>query len=162
MFISGIYAVFRTSDHARHPIMSAFAGTGENVWTYVNLTHETVWFCASFVVRRSDTCAWPETMLLSKAEQVVDLCSNFGSLIEMTRLMLVSPGRMNNTEDWLMEPLGEIWRGQDPAHGGEVFVYTLLDGRQYVDSVHTVLHSDLQELECIVNLTGHAKTHPER
>ncbi|MBL8405807.1 MAG: hypothetical protein JNL16_14780 [Dechloromonas sp.] len=142
--------------------MSAFAGTGENVWTYVNLTHETVWFCASFVVRKSDSSQWPETMLLSKAEQVVHLYRNFGSLIEMTRLMLVSPGRMNNTGDWLMEPLGEIWRGQDPAHGGEIFVYTLLDGRQYVDSVHTVLRSDLLELECIVNLTEHAKSDLER
>lgn len=132
--------------------MSALAGKGEHVWTYVNLTHETVWFCASFVVRKSDTCAWPETMLLSSVEQVAEVCCNFRELIEVTRLMLVSPGRMNKTDDWLMEPLREIWCGRDPNHGDKIYVYTLVDGRHYVDSIRPVEYSDLQDLECVVSI----------
>jgi hypothetical protein len=132
--------------------MSALAGKGEHVWTYVNLTHETVWFCVSFVVRKSDTCAWPETMLLSSVEQVAEVCRNFRELIEVTRLMLVSPGRMNETEDWLMEPLREIWCGRDPTHGDKVFVYSLADGRHYVDSIRAVERAHLQDLECVVSI----------
>lgn len=132
--------------------MSALAGKGEHVWTYVNLTHETVWFCASFVVRKSDTCAWPETMLLSSVEQVAEVCRSFRELIEVTRLMLISPGRMNETEDWRMEPLREIWCGRDPGHGDKVFVYTLVDGRHYVDSIRAVECSELLDLECVVSV----------
>ncbi len=132
--------------------MSALAGKGEHVWTYVNLTHESVWFCASYIVRKSDACAWPETVLLSSAEQVTDVCRNFRELIEVTRLMLVSPSRMNKSDDWLMEPLREIWCGRDPGHGDKVFVYTLADGRQYVDSIRPVECSELLDLECIVSI----------
>lgn len=138
--------------------MSALAGKGEHVWTYVNLTHETVWFCASFVVRKSENCAWPETMLLSSAEQVVDVCRNFRERIEVTRLMLVSPSRMNETEDWLMEPLREIWCGRDPGHGDKVFVYTLDDGRHYVDSLRAVECADLLDLECVVSIRESEQT----
>lgn len=144
--------MFRTSDHARHPVMSALAGKGEHVWTYVNLTHESVWFCASYIVRKSDTSAWPETVLLSSAEQVSEVCRNFRELIELTRLMLVSPSRMNKSDDWHMEPLREIWCGRDPVHGDKIFVYTLADGRNYVDSIRPVECSELQDLECVVSI----------
>jgi hypothetical protein len=138
--------------------MSAFAGKGEHVWTYVNLTHETVWFCASYVIRKPDTCAWPETMLLSSVEQVTEVCRNFRELIEVTRLMLVSPGRMNKTDDWLMEPLKEIWCGRDHRHGDKVFVYTLVDGRHYIDSIRAVEYSELLDLECLVGIMENEET----
>jgi hypothetical protein len=132
--------------------MSALAGKGEHVWTYVNLTHETAWFCASYVLRNSDTCPWTETMLLSSAEQVAEACCSFRELIKVTRLMLVSPGRMNETDDWLMEPLREIWCGRDPKHGDKVYVYALADGRRYVDSISAVDCSELQDFECLVSV----------
>jgi hypothetical protein len=152
VFIFAINTVFRTSDHARHPVMSALAGKGEHVWTYVNLTPENVWFCASFIVRKSDRCAWPETMLLSSVEQVVEVCRDFKELIEASRLMLVSPSQLNKTDDWQMEPLREIWCGRDPDHGDKVFVYTLVSGRQYIDSIRAVEYAELQDLERVVSI----------
>lgn len=138
--------------------MSALAGRGEHVWTYVNLTHETVWFCASYVGRKQDACAWPETMLLSSVEQVTEVCCKFRERIEVTRLMLVSPGRMNKTDDWLMEPLKAIWSGRDPRHGDKVFVYTLIDGRQYIDSIRAVEYTELLDLQCLVGIMEHEQT----
>lgn len=138
--------------------MSALAGKGENVWTYVNLTHQTVWFYASYVVRKPDTCAWSETMLLSSVEQVTEVCRNFRELIEVTRMMLVTPGRMNKTDDWQMEPLKEIWCGRDPKHGDKVFVYILVDGRHYVDSICAVEYSELQDLECLISIMEYQQT----
>lgn len=144
--------MFRTSNHARHPVLSSFAGKGECVWTYVNLTQETVWFCATYENRASADCSWPETILLSTIEQVVELCHDFSERVEVTQLMLVSPGQLNKSEKWIMEPLREIWRGQDPHHGDTVHVFALQDGRHYVDAIHAVERDKLQGLKCVVCL----------
>lgn len=144
--------MFRTADHARHPILSSFAGKGEHVWSYVNLTHETVWFCASYIVHKSDTCAWPETLLLSKVEQLTDLYRNFKGLIEVTRLVVVTPPRINKTSDWHMDPLREIWCGRSPRYDENVFVYRLDDGCEYIDAPYPLEYTDLLEPQCIVSV----------
>lgn len=146
--------MFRTSDHSRHPVLSALAGPGGHVWSYVNLTHEKAWFFASYLVRKSDTSTWPETILLSSVDQVSELCRGFSDTIENTRLMLVSPVRVNQTDTWLMEPLKEVWCGRDPMYDDDVFVYKLVDGRQYLDSKRAVDASVLVGLNCKVCITG--------
>lgn len=145
--------MFRTSDHSRHPVLSALAGRGGHVWSYVNLTHEKVWFYASYWIRKSETSAWPETILLSTADQVGELFHGFREQITDTRLMLVSPGRVNQTDDWLMEPLKEIWCGREPVHQDKVFVFVLIDGRRYIDAKRAVGYAELLDLECIVSIT---------
>lgn len=146
--------MFRTSDHSRHPVLSALAGPGGHVWSYANLTHEKVWFYASYQVRKSETSAWPETILLSSVDQVSELYRGFQGLIEDVQLMLVSPGRVNHSDAWKMDALKEIWCGRDPESQDSVFIYELDDGRRYIDSHRAVDCSELLELECIVSTAG--------
>lgn len=143
--------MFRTSDHARHPVLSALAGQGGHVWSYVNLTQDKVWFYASYQVRKSEMGTWPETILLSAVDQVRELCRGFDGVIENIELMLVSPGYVNQTDAWKMDPLHEIWCGQDPKHRNNIFVYVLSDGRRYIDSQQVVDCSELVGLERIVS-----------
>jgi hypothetical protein len=143
--------VFRTSDHARHPVLSALAGPGGHVWRYANLTHEKVWFYASYEVQKTETSAWPETILLSSVDQVKELYNGFQGVIDDVKLMLVSPGSVNRTAAWKMDPLSEIWCGRDPESQDNVFVYGLVDGRRYIDSHRVVDCSELLDLERIVS-----------
>lgn len=82
----------------------------------------------------------------------MELCHDFSERVEVTHLMLVSPGQLNKSEKWVMEPLREIWRGQDPHHGGTVHVFSLQDGRHYVDAIHAVERDELHGLVCLVSL----------
>ena len=82
---------------------------------------------------------------------VVNSWNSYAQITEDDKILFPA-GRMNETEDWLMEPLREIWCGQDPKHGDKVFVYTLVDGRHYVDSIRAVECSELQDLECVVSI----------
>lgn len=147
-------SVFRTSEHSRHPILSALSGRNEHVWSYVNLTHEKPWFYASYIVKKSETIIWPETILLSAVEQVKELFCGFRELLENRSLLLVSPDRVNQTGNWQMEPLKEIWSAFDPVHQDKVFVYVLANGRRYIDSNAPVDFPALQDCQCIVSTTS--------
>lgn len=120
--------MFQTAASTRHPLMSAVAGEDQHVWTQVLLTTNQPWFYASFS-RKADEISMTETILLSLPPQVIDLLKRDGTDITVKQLMLVSPGHVNKTGTWKMDPLREIWRGRPSTENRNVFHYVLEDGR---------------------------------
>jgi len=126
--------MFLTTPSDRHPIKSAIAGHGCDVWTHISLTIDFPWYCLSYSSPPDATLGISGTEFLSKADQVAEFLSHTNSSIQVDQLLLVSPPRLNRTKQWQMELLSEVWRGQITDNGLYVHLYVLQDGRRYVDA----------------------------
>lgn len=124
--------------------MSAIAGEGKHVWTFVGLVVNRPWFLVTYS-REGEGC---ETLLLSSVDQVVDVLAKHRQEINVDQLQLVSPKSLNRSENWLMEPLSEVWRSA--AENDKVMVYYLEDGRCYIDSFRLPESSQTGDLACII------------
>lgn len=127
-------SMFLTTPSDRHPIKSAIAGHGCDVWTHITLTVDFPWYCLSYSRRPGATVGVTGTEFLSKPDQVAEFLSQTDSIIQVDQLLLVSPPRLNRTSHWQMELLAEVWRGRFKDSGFYVHVYILQDGRRYVDA----------------------------
>ncbi len=147
--------MFRTFSNGHSPGVSNCQCTGEYIWSFVSLPDEATWFYASFSITSPNMNTRQETMLLSSVAQVIELFRKSWEAVKVSQLILVSPKQINKSSGWLMEPLVEIWSGRHPVQCDNVFIFTLADGRQYFDSPHSIKHSDLRDLECLVSLPAH-------
>lgn len=73
-----------------------------------------------------------QTLLLSDPVQVGEVLGAVQDDIQVDKLLLVSPPRLNGTRNWQMEPLSEVWCGRPSENGFFVYVYVLSDGRRYI------------------------------
>lgn len=150
VFILTIDIMFLTTPDAHDQIRSRLAGEGRDAWNFVTLPLNSPWFCLTYRFLDPQALGY-ETMLLSKPEQIADILSQAGTDFSVDQILLISPGCMNRTESWQMEPLAEVWRGRRSENSFATDVYYLQDGRRYVDSPFDIEHSDLQELTPVVS-----------
>jgi len=112
--------------------MSAIAGPGQDVWTYVNLTLPSPWFLATFV-QTDEEVQSHQTILLSSAKQVVKLLKQLDACVGATKVMLITPARINKSDGWKMDTLDEIWQSSDAESDTNGFLYKLSNGMCYTD-----------------------------
>lgn len=143
--------MFVTASSTRHPILSALAGEGQEVWTCVNLAINRPWFFATYSLYLPQG-EIRESVLLSSIDQVNQLLGQDRDTMEVQQLMLVSPGYLNGAGHWRMEALSEIWRGRAAGLGDEVWMYHLADGRQYIEGWRT--QDELPELTDVACLAS--------
>lgn len=143
--------MFQTESHARHPLMSAIAGEGQHVWSYVNLVTNQPWFFASYILHTPDGDL-SENVMLSMADQVVDLVKQSKHVVRLKSLMLISPAELNKSKTWMMEPLTKIWEGRVVETDRHALVYDLASGKRYIDSFEKLELSQLCDLQCKVNI----------
>lgn len=81
----------------------------------------------------AEPCVLRENMFLTQVQQLLELQQV--PHIEILETYLVSPGILNGTERWKLEPLAEIWEGVEPeAENHVAYVYVLTSGVRYVNS----------------------------
>jgi len=97
--------MFETYDTARLP--SFFAKDGEYLWSYVGIHLQYAWFQVTYRITVEDAVDISETLFLSHVEQLMEITKRDNIKIEFVDL--VSPGYMNGSKRWKMEPLREIW-----------------------------------------------------
>lgn len=141
--------MFQTASHAEHPLMSAIAGEGQQVWTYVNLAANVPWFYASYFLHTPEGDIW-ENIMLSTVEQVADLMAQDKHMVKMKSLMLVSPSRLNKSNGWLMEPLAKIWDARIGETDHHAQIFELAGGTKYIDSFQDLELTQLCDVRCIV------------
>ncbi|MBI2277085.1 MAG: hypothetical protein HYU74_07025 [Dechloromonas sp.] len=147
VFILAAYTMFLTTPSDRHPIKSAIAGHGYDVWNRVTLTVDFPWYYVSYSKCPEAKLGINGTEFLCKPDQVAEFLSQNVGLIQTDQLLLVSPPRLNRTKQWLLEPLAEVWRGNLEDSAFYVHVYLLQDGRHYVDAPNA------REWRALKNLT---------
>jgi hypothetical protein len=152
--------MFRTTSADRHPIKSAIAGHGCDVWTRATLTLDIPWYCLSYSSTSEATIGLSGTELLSKPDQIAEFLSDTDANIRIDQLLLVSPPRLNGTQQWLMEPLAEVWQGRLGNSFFNVPVYVLQNGRRYVGAPNCDDWQALQELRLLVQFSSPGSASP--
>ena len=149
--------VFLTHPIGRHDIMSNLAGEGQQVWTYAKITSDLPWYLVSYDLKFPEYSVG-ESMCCSAVEQLIKLLSYDEDTLVVKHVMLVSPYYMNQSSDWQMDPLHQIWEGQSAEDGHTVLVFKLADGRQFVDEFRNIDTSTLRDMTCLMAFTP-APTH---
>jgi len=113
-------------------MMSEIAGEGEDVWKFITLAVNAPWFFATYqdkiegVILRSN-------VMLSTYQQVADLLKQQNKSFKVTDLLLATPGFVNKSERWRLEPLEEVMIGIDPKTRCRYSVFKLANGTCYFD-----------------------------
>ncbi len=78
----------------------------------------------------------------------------------VSSVRLVSPGWVNGTADWKMEPLLEVWRGREPGEGQHAYVFVMGDGRRYSLSECNTPEEQITRLKRVYKAAGGPETMP--
>ena len=120
--------MFETHKTARLP--SFFANDGEYLWSHVGIHLQHAWFQVTYRIKVEDDLDISETLLLSRVDQLIEITKRDNIKIEFVDL--VSPGYMNGSKRWKMEPLREIWLcASDKWPNQQEHVFLLESGARY-------------------------------
>lgn len=121
--------MFETHDSAKLPF---FANIGEHYWSYVGIHFQHAWLHATYINTSEEDCSVTETIILSRVSQLIELSKREHTTI--TFVDLASPGYMNGSTRWKMEPLHEIWLCASHDHPNQqAHVFLLENGMRYED-----------------------------
>jgi len=132
----------QVADHASFSRLAE--DKGRTYWTSAQLALNVPWFLLSFChdAREKDMRAHQDeppmmvvtTELLSLTEDVQRrIAEHERGVIEIEALMLMTPGHVNGSSSWKMEPFGALWLAQEPsAPGGRgIEIYETAEGAKY-------------------------------
>lgn len=114
--------------HRLAEVKGAQAPVGEEYlgWHFVEKIRLEPWFHVT-AVRPFQEDSGCEIILISTAEMLKIFLETFNETYKMTSVQVVTPGWLNGSKDWAMEPLAELSESDD----GVSLRYTTRDGRQY-------------------------------
>lgn len=96
------------------------------MWPFVTIPLFMEWF----VVKRSclnDGLCMADTVLLQGVRSLLEAMQSYGSAFKIDAIHLVSPGWMNETGEWRMDKLTEIWECEDRSDMSS-YIFVLEDG----------------------------------
>lgn len=133
--------MFVTHTSAKSPIPSLFGDSSYGHWHSVELALHSPWFLASFRQRDSDADGEYElnrTVLLTSLDSVAHLVQEGNrGVISFDSLQIVTPGRLNGSNDWKMEHLLAVWLAHEPnAPGQFAEVFETEGGARYSNSMN--------------------------
>lgn len=147
--------MFETNDGAEISIPPVFGEPGVRMWSYVKRRLHMPWFhvvCRFMYEDDEEAYALNQMMFLTRVEQLLQLQQE-GPRIQMVAIDLMSPGHMNGTARWKLEPLVEIWEGTKPETDGQpAYVYVLENGTRYPFSALSDHASDLRHMRRVLKL----------
>lgn len=110
------------------------------IWPYVEQELMYPWFYLSVVrvgALEPDTCM----LMIQHARDVVSLVRRESSRMTIEQVQIVTPGHMNGTNRWLMEPVQKISILESPSLGGPCEVFEVDGGNRYTLSGFGVLEN---------------------
>lgn len=131
--------MFVTYEEHRAPFLNLF-GDDLTHWKTAELAFHRLWFLVSLSQFEppidGDSFGLNRTMLISKIADVEELAQMEATTnqLQLDSVMIVTPGHVNGTNRWKMEPLRAVWRAEEPSAPGQVDVYETAEGVMYVDS----------------------------
>lgn len=145
--------MFETNDQAEIPLPPEICEPGERAWSYVRSRLHVPWLHVVYsrtCEEDGETVTLREMLFLTRVEQLQPL-QKIGTKIVAIDLM--SPGHLNGTGRWQLEPLVEIWEGTVPqTEDQRAYVYVLVDGRRYVDAALDTPEGELMNRHCVLRL----------
>lgn len=125
--------MFETFESAEIFLPKELSPNGERLWSYAQISIHAPWFYVEYEIDYGD---WkPKSiLLLNTLDQLEELSSRPD--IKITQAHVVTPGYVNNSNDWHMDRLRQVLRATRKIKGNEmaVTIYVLSDGRKFSDS----------------------------
>ncbi len=119
--------MFETHDVAKLPFI---AEPGEHYWSYVFIHLNCPWFLAEFSTCQEYGYSLAQTAIFSNVSQLTTLARR--NDIQLRYVELSSPGHINGTDRWQMEPLREIRaRASNKNQANSELVFLLENGKCY-------------------------------
>jgi hypothetical protein len=146
--------MFETHDQAEIPFHPEFRDTGERLWAYVRTRLHVPWLHVVYGITHEEDgepVTLREMVFLSEVSQLEQLRQT--PRLSLLAVDLMSPGHLNDTGCWQLEPLCEIWEGAVPETDNQLgYVYVLKDGRRYVDAAFDTPEDRLLNRRCVLKL----------
>ena len=129
-------------------LIPSFHNEGEQFWSAITLEINKMFLQVTY--QKSQDAELKKIIFLISAEQLEGL-SNMKD-IEISEVNLASPGSLNKTGKWRLEPLSKIYVGSEPGEDWQdVFIYLLDDGKKYIYSAMGTEEKDFTQVHCIFN-----------
>jgi hypothetical protein len=144
--------MFQTTKDSRDPMMSAIAGSDQDVWSCLTFTSFRPIFLATYEMATSEGNV-RRTVLLSNVEQVIELLNMNDVGFFVDELQILTPSHMNDSKGWLLQPLREVSVGESDKHG-PILVYKLSEGGAYIDAPRS------QDVQTYTNVKRMFSFHP--
>lgn len=121
--------MFRTVPQAEIPLSELFSIDGERAWSVVFKSLCLPWFYMTYLIDDTENDL-RQTVLISSTEQLLafPLADKNFTVIE---IQLVSPGWLNGKDQWMMEPLVEVWQAQEKESEQLVDIFVLNNRSRY-------------------------------
>ena len=139
--------MFETNNTSRMHNPLSLLGDANHLWAHVSLRIHVPWFYVVFSMSYEDGSRKSDILFVSNIDDVIGM--NHEPLIQLEEVYLVSPGHLNKSSKWLMEPLGKLLVGLEPEHDQYAHIYVVENGNRYLDSA---LGSKEEELRGINTL----------
>ncbi|TDU31607.1 hypothetical protein DFR24_0977 [Panacagrimonas perspica] len=142
--------MFQTLEGAEltSPPFRHYEAAGSQSWAYVLQPIDIPWFHVRVGVG-SDT----RVVFASHVSNWVHLPQEArGDTLRLIDVRLVSPGWLNGTADWMMEPLEEVLEGVDEASGEVGWIFLIGLGRRYVQPAVGSTSGELTRLKRIFRI----------
>jgi len=143
--------MFCTVSQAKNKFLTAAAPPGEEVWNFATLSVNRPWFFVSYSLRLPEQ-SLDESALLSLLKDLISLLKDDDRNIAVRAVLVVTPGEVNGSGNWKMEPLKAVWQGRDLNTDSPVVMYQLVDGRKYYFTSGTGESLNLSDLTCVLNI----------
>lgn len=105
-------------------------------WAYVELNTSEPWFYVA-VIQRHNNRSYRDFVFVSAIPLLRNLLSNSTSSAWIDKIYLVSPGFLNGTKDWKMEPLEELWELTGMNNGSSTYQFMISGGSIYNSTIST-------------------------
>lgn len=122
--------MFYTDDAAE--VAYPFQVQGEHIWEYVTRGIHAPWFHVVLEHKPEEGPALRHMMFLSHFTHLQELGGNAD--LRIIEVDIVSPGHVNGSSRWRMEPLSEIWIASEPDGSQRAAIFVLENGIRYTGS----------------------------
>ncbi len=106
--------MFETNDMAKLENPLSLLGDENYLWSHVSLRIHIPWFYLIYSVEVENKIPKRDILFITNINDLINIHNEPQMIIE--HVYLVSPGHLNKSDQWMMEPIENILSGIEPDH----------------------------------------------
>lgn len=132
--------MFRTYKHAEIPTGTLFDDEAQ-LWRYVEHGLHCPWFYVT-LAECHEGLTLRSMLIVADVRNLEVLLAEQHHDMKIEAVQLVSPGYMNKSTRWMMEPLAEVAQISSANAAAPIYIYAVEGGKQYIEGDHLSLSEE--------------------
>ena len=124
--------MFETNDMSRMNNPLTLLGDDNYLWSNVSLRLHVPWFYVVYSIDYEDDSKNLDILFVSNIKELINMSNEI--IVHIDQVYLVSPGHLNKSDKWMMEPIDKIMEGSEPEYNQISHIYIVENGNRYIDS----------------------------